>query len=56
MPRWLRLYTFNEINEFYKKESEKYKPKDKETIIDAEGNINKSAYESTQRKPSSKYK
>jgi hypothetical protein len=24
MPRWLREFTFNEINKFYKKEKEEY--------------------------------
>ena len=24
MPRWLRQFTFNKINEFYKKEAEEY--------------------------------
>lgn len=48
MPRWLRLFTFDRINEFYKNEQEqmeKSKPNNKnvKTIFDSNGNINKSA-------------
>ena len=34
MPRWLRQFTFNKINEFYKKEAEEYeKASSRETVM-----------------------
>jgi hypothetical protein len=44
MPIWLRKFTFNEINEFYKKQSEEMekaqnKNTNKKTIIPASGKI-----------------
>ena len=46
MPRWLRQFTFNKIDEFYKKEHEEYeksrgKSANKSTLIDPTGKINK---------------
>ena len=47
MPRWLRQFTFNKINEFYKKEAEEYEKSsskgggNKSTLIDPSGNINR---------------
>jgi len=65
MPRWLRLFTFNKINEFYQKEAEEYnKTKNnsstKSTLIDPSGNINKQAFKEASPKitpgPKVKYK
>lgn len=48
MPRWLRLFTFKQIDEYYKKEAEMYEGVKKggntSTLIDASGNINKEAF------------
>ena len=49
MPRWLRQFTFNKINEYYQKESEEYdkakgKSSNKSTLVDPSGNINKEAF------------
>ena len=49
MPRWLRLFTFNKINEYYKKEAEAHeaassKGGNKSTLIDPSGNVNKQAF------------
>ncbi len=46
MPRWLRQFTFNKIDEFYKKENEEYEKaksgsSNKSTLIDPSGKINK---------------
>ncbi len=52
MPRWLRQFTFNKINEFYKKESEEYEKasskggNNKSTLVDPMGNVNKDAWKS----------
>jgi len=50
MPRWLRQFTFNKINEFYKKEAEEYDKAssksggNRSTLIDTAGNIDKQAF------------
>jgi hypothetical protein len=50
MPRWLRQFTFNKINEFYKKETEEYEKASskssgtRSTLVDPSGNINKQAF------------
>ena len=49
MPRWLRQFTFNKINDFYKKEAEEYenaksKSSTKSTLVDPSGKINKEAF------------
>ncbi len=49
MPRWLRQFTFNKINEYYQKEAEEYdkakgKSSNKSTLVDPSGNINKEAF------------
>ena len=49
MPRWLRQFTFNQINEYYKKESEAYekaqnKGGNKSTLVDPSGKVNKEAF------------
>ena len=50
MPRWLRQFTFNKINEFYQKEAEEYEKAsskgsgNKSTLVDPSGNVNKQAF------------
>jgi hypothetical protein len=49
MPRWLRQFTFNKINEFYQKEAEAYEnssstKSNKSTLVDPMGNVNKEAW------------
>jgi len=66
MPRWLRQFTFNKINEFYQKESEEYEKAsskgggNKSTLIDPTGKVDRSAWKSVQTpttsKPAVKYK
>lgn len=45
MPRWLRQFTFNQINEFYKKEAEEYdkatKKSSSSTLVDSSGKVNR---------------
>lgn len=59
MPRWLRRFTFNQINDFYKKESEanenaSNKGSNKSTLMDSSGKINRENFPNIQQKPSSK--
>lgn len=54
MPRWLRQFTFNQINDFYKKESEAYaknanKNENKSTLIDPSGKVNKDIWKNIQK-------
>ena len=68
MPRWLRQFTFNKINEFYQKENETHENTssknngNKSTLVDPMGNVNKEAWKSIPKpitpsgKPSVKYK
>jgi hypothetical protein len=66
MPRWLRQFTFNKINGFYKKENEEYEKAssknngNKSTLVDSAGNINKQAFKEAAPKvtsgPKVKYK
>ena len=49
MPRWLRQFTFNKINEFYKNEYEGQQnstaaQSNKSTLVDPMGNVNKEAW------------
>ena len=49
MPRWLRLFTFNKIQEFYNKEAESYesansKSGNKSTLIDSSGKVNRESW------------
>lgn len=52
MPRWLRQFTFNQINNFYKKESEEYEKASSKggsntsTLVDSSGNVDKQAWKS----------
>ena len=69
MPRWLRLFTFNKINEFYQKENEAHENaskggSNKSTLIDPSGQINRENWSSVPQKitpgaktkPQTKYK
>ena len=65
MPRWLRQFTFNQINDFYKKEAEEYenaksKNRNTSTLVDPSGKINKEAFKEATPKvtsgPKVKYK
>tara|TARA_R110000868_G_scaffold395171_1_gene666735 strand:+ start:726 stop:1037 length:312 start_codon:yes stop_codon:yes gene_type:complete len=53
MPRWLRQFTFNKINDFYKKESEANenasKGKNSNTLMDSSGKINRENFSNTQK-------
>jgi hypothetical protein len=50
MPRWLRQFTFNKINEYYKKEAEEHEKAsskssgNRSTLVDPSGNVNRSAW------------
>jgi hypothetical protein len=49
MPRWLRLFTYNKIKEFYDKENEANENASKgggntSTLVDSSGNVNRSAW------------
>jgi hypothetical protein len=54
MPRWLRIFTFNKINEFHQKENEKAENANKDsstsTLIDSSGNVNRSNWNSAPKK------
>ena len=66
MPRWLRQFTFNKINEYYQKEAEEYDKvssksnSNKSTLVDLSGNVNKQAFQEASPKvtpgPKVKYK
>jgi hypothetical protein len=66
MPRWLRQFTFNKINEFYQKEAAEYEKAsskssgNKSTLVDSSGNVNKQAFQEASPKvapgPKVKYK
>jgi hypothetical protein len=68
MPRWLRQFTFNKINEFYQKEAEEYEKSsskggsNKSTLIDPSGNVNRENWGNIPKpitpsgKPTTKYK
>jgi hypothetical protein len=65
MPRWLRQFTFNKINEYYQKEAEEYdkargNSSNKSTLVDPSGNVNKQAFREASPKttpgPKVKYK
>ena len=57
MPRWLRQFTFNQINEFYKKESEEYEKASSKggpntsTLVDPSGNVDRNAWKSVTSGP-----
>jgi len=57
MPRWLRQFTFNKINDFYQKENEANenasKGKNSNTLMDSSGKISRENWNNAQR-PSSK--
>ena len=68
MPRWLRQFTFNKINEFYQKENEAHENasskggSNKSTLIDPSGNVNRENWGNVPKpitpsgKPTTKYK
>ena len=67
MPRWLRQFTFNKIQDFYNKETESIQKStssnsNKSTLVDPMGNVNKEAWKSVPKpitptgKSSVKYK
>ena len=69
MPRWLRQFTFNKINEFYQKEAEASENASKgssntNTLIDPSGQINRENWKGmpqkitpgAKTKPQTKYK
>ena len=68
MPIWLRQFTFNKINDFYKKEAEEYEKASKSknsnssTLVDPSGKVNKEAWKNIQNNmpsptsPKAKYK
>jgi hypothetical protein len=68
MPRWLRQFTFNRINEFYQKENEAYenssKGSNKSTLVNPDGTVNKENWSSVPKpitpgpktSPKTKYK
>jgi hypothetical protein len=54
MPVWLRKFTFNEINEFYKTEHESYKKSSNpntSTLMDSSGKINSPEFMKNVKKP-----
>jgi hypothetical protein len=57
MPIWLRKFTFNKINDYYKKEKEEYENlpsnDNKSTLVDSSGNINKEAFKAASPKVTS---
>ena len=56
MPRWLRQFTFNKINEFYQKENEAHENAsskssgNKSTLIDSSGNVNRENWKGVPQK------
>jgi hypothetical protein len=67
MPRWLRLFTYNKIKEFYDKENEANENTSKgggntSTLVDSSGNVNRSAWKGVSKpvtpgsKPKTSYK
>jgi hypothetical protein len=66
MPRWLRLFTYNKIKEFYDKENEINESSSSNpntsTLMDSSGNINRSAWKDVSKpvtpgpKPKTSYK
>ncbi len=58
MPRWLRLFTYNKIKEFYDKENEANESStnsngNTSTLIDSSGNVNRSNWNSVSPKNAS---
>ena len=51
MPRWLRQFTFNKINEFYEKEAEAHENaskggSNKQTLVNPDGTVNRENWSS----------
>ena len=54
MPRWLRQFTFNKIQEFHKSENEAHENAsngNKNILMDPSGKINKNNYKSLSKSP-----
>lgn len=54
MPIWLRTYTFGKIKEYYDKQNQARKSagtpnKNKKTLVDAVGNVNKQEFQQASR-------
>jgi hypothetical protein len=66
MPRWLRLFTYNKIKEFYDKENESSQNSSQNsntsTLVDSSGNVNRDAWKGVSKpitagpKPKTSYK
>ena len=66
MPRWLRQFTFNKINDYYQKEAEEYEKSsskssgNRSTLVDPSGNVDKQAFQEASPKvtsgPKARYK
>ena len=54
MPRWLRQFTFNKINEFYQKEVEAHenasKRSGKQTLVNPDGTVNRENWKNIPQK------
>ena len=44
MPIWLRKFTFNKMNDWYKQSNESSRADGTEKLIDSDGNVNKEAF------------
>lgn len=44
MPIWLRKFTFNKMNDWYKKTNETSTGSNTDKLVDSEGNVNKEAF------------
>lgn len=44
MPIWLRKFTFNKMNDWYKKTNETSTDSNTDKLVDSEGNVNKEAF------------
>lgn len=44
MPIWLRKFTFNKMNDWYKKTNETSTDGNTDKLVDSEGNVNKEAF------------
>ena len=53
MPTWLRNWTFNEINNFYKEQNKRTEdarnPSNQQTLINSDGKINRKAFKQAQK-------
>lgn len=50
MPTWLRNWTFNEINNYYKEQNKASKsPSDQQTLVGPDGKVNRQAFKQAQK-------